>query len=417
MEVKTLLNCVEKHKGYVYASINWGTYNNKKCLEVNVKPRKRSKAVCSGCGERRPGYDTLAQRRFAFVPLWGIAVYFLYSMRRVDCPQCGVTVEQIPWAVGKRSLCISYAWFLSNWARRLSWKETAEAFHTSWYMVYCSVEMAVEWGRKHVDLSNIRSIGIDEIQWQRGHHYLTMVYQIDASCRRLLWVGKERKSKTLLRFFRWFGAQRTGELQFICSDLWKPYLKVIAKKASHAVNVLDRFHLVQRINKAINEVRAKEAKHLEADGYEPILKGARWCLLKREENLTDKQSAKLSEILQYNLKSVRAYLLREQLDQLWTYTSPTWAGKFIDLWCSRVMRSRIEPMKKIARSVRKHRHLILNWFEAKGQISNGVAEGFNNKAKLTTRKAYGFRTYKCAEIALFHTLGNLPQPEFAHRFF
>jgi len=417
MQVKTLLNFVEKHKGFVYESIIWGSYEGKHCLEVQVRARQGSKAVCSGCGKRHSGYDSLPQRKFSFVPLWGIAVFFLYAMRRVDCPMYGVVVEEIPWGDGKRRLTTSYAWFLARWARRMSWKETAEAFHTSWYTVFSSVEMAVEWGRERLDLSGVFSIGIDEIQWQLGHKYLTLVYQIDSGCRRLLWVGQERKIKTLLKFFRWLGKEQTRKLEFICSDLWKPYLKVIAKKADQATHVLDRFHLVQRINKAIDDVRATEAKKLQADGHEPLLKGARWCLLKREENLTPKQETKLTELLQYNIKSVRAYLLREQLDQLWTYISPAWAGKFLDMWCSRVMRSRIEPMKKVARSIRRHRELILNWFHAKGQISNGIVEGFNNKAKLTTRKAYGFRSFKCAEIALLHTLGALPEPNFAHEFF
>lgn len=417
MQVKTLLNFVEKHKGFVYDSVSWGSYEGKPSIEVQVRPRHGSKAECSGCGKKRVGYDVLPERRFSFVPLWGIAVFFLYSMRRVDCPLCGVSVEQVPWGCGKRRLTNSYAWFLARWARRLSWKETAEAFRTSWYAVFTSVEMAVNWGRKRIDLDNVRSLGIDEIQWQLGHKYLTLVFQIDSCCRRLLWVGQDRRARTLLKFFRWFGKERSAKLEFICSDLWKPYLKVIAKKAGQAVHVLDRFHLIQRINKAIDQVRAGEAKKLQADGYEPILKGSRWCLLKREENLTEKQSTKLAELLQYNLASVRAYLLREQLDQLWTYISPTWAGKFLDQWCSRVMRSRIEPMKKIARSIRRHRPLILNWFHAKGQISNGIVEGFNNKAKLTTRKAYGFQSFKCAEIALLHTLGALPEPQFTHEFF
>lgn len=416
MQVKRLLNFVEKHKGFIYESIKLGTYDGNPCIEVRVRPRRGNKPLCSGCGAKSSGYDSLAERRFAYVPLWGIAVFFLYSMRRVNCSCCGIKVEEIPWGSGKRSITNSYAWFLARWAKRLSWKETAEAFRVSWYTVYSSVEMAVEWGRKHVDLSNVRSLGIDEIQWQLGHKYLTLVYQIDSCSKRLLWVGEERKAKTLLRFFRWFGRERSERIEFICSDLWKPYLKVIRKKASGAVNVLDRFHLIQRINRAIDEVRAGEARKLQQDGYEPILKGTRWCLLKREENLTNKQNVKLAELLQYNLKSVRAYLLKGSLDQLWTYTSPFWAGKFLDQWCSQVMRSQIEPMKKIARSIRKNRTLILNWFHAKGQISNGITEGFNNKAKLTTRKAYGFRSFKCAEIALFHTLGNLPEPEFTHRF-
>ena len=113
---------------------------------------------------------------------------------------------------------------------------------------------------------------------------------------------------------------------------------------------------------------------------------------------------------------MRAYLHREDFQRFWEYQSPVWAGKFLDEWCGRVMRSRLEPLKKVARSLRKHRPLLLNWFHAKGAISAGIVEGFNNKAKLTMRKSYGFREYETIQLALYHQLGNLPQPESTHRF-
>src|SRR6202040_447472 len=114
---------------------------------------------------------------------------------------------------------------------------------------------------------------------------------------------------------------------------------------------------------------------------------------------------------------VVAYLLKEAFQQLWEYSSPAWAGKFLDEWCRQTMRSRIEPMKKIARSLRNHRELILNYFRAQKLLSSGVVEGLNNKAKVTMRKSYGFRTFRCLELALYHSLGKLPEPEPTHDFF
>ena len=152
-------------------------------------------------------------------------------------------------------------------------------------------------------------------------------------------------------------------------------------------------------------------------GYEPVLKKSRWCLLKRPVNLTGKQKLKLRDLLQYNLKSVRAYLLKEQFQQLWAYQSPAWAGKFLDAWCTQTMRSRIEPMKKFARTMRTHRELVLNYFRARKRFSSGVVEGLNNKAKVTMRKSYGFRTFRATEIALYHALGKLPEPELTHSFY
>ncbi len=418
MHLKTILNRVLKFKSFVYKSIRWVEETQEPTIEVEIIPRLNSRPVCSKCGLRGPGYDRLKPRRFEFVPMWGIKIFFLYAPRRVDCPRCdAVKVERLPWVTGKHRLTDTYAWFLARWAKRLSWKEVAEVFCTSWDHVFHSVEMAVQWGRKHMEMSNIEAIGIDEIQWHRGHKYLTLVYQIDAHCKRLLWIGKKRKVKTLLGFFRWFGKERSHSLRFICSDMWKPYLKVIAKKAGDAIHVLDRFHIMAHLNKAIDEVRATEVRELKAKGYEPVLTKTRWLLLKRPENLSKKQAVKLADLLRYNLRAVRSYLLKEDFQFFWTYKSPYWAGRFLDKWCTKTMRSKIEPMKKTARMLRKHRQLLLNWFRAKGQLSSGVVEGFNNKAKLTTRKAYGFRTYHAAEIALYHTLGALPEPKNTHKFF
>jgi transposase len=328
----------------------------------------------------------------------------------------GVTKHRPAGDAGKHSLATTYRWFLAGWAQRLSWKGVADAFGTTWQNVFRSVKHAVSWGLAHRDLSGIASIGVDEVQWQRGHKYLTLVYPIDEGSKRLLWIGKDRTAKTFLRFFRMLGKQRSAQIKFVCSDMWRAYVKVIAKKSAGAIHVLDRFHIMQKMNQAIDEVRAAEAKRLAADGYEPVLKHSRWCLLKRPENLTEKQTVKLSELLQYNLHSLRAYLLREDFQRFWEYVSPGWAARFLDQWCTRTMRSKIEPMKKVARTLRNHRELILNWFRAKRAISAGTIEGLNNKVKLTTRKSYGFRTYEAIEVSLYHNLGRLPQPEFTHRF-
>ncbi len=415
MQLKTILNRVQKHRSFVYGSARLVDCSGL-AIEVEVRARANARARCSCCGHPGAGYDTLPARRFEFVPLWGIRVFLVYAMRRVSCASCGVRVERVPWSTGKHQLTDTYAWFLARWARRLSWKEVAEVFHTTWDKVFRSVEMAVEWGRAHQDIEGVEAIGIDEIQWQRGHRYLTLVYQSDAGCRRLLWVGQDRKVKTLLGFFRWFGKERSAALRFICSDMWRPYLKVVAKKASEAIHILDRFHIMAKMNKAIDEVRAKEARDLKAKGYEPVLTNARWLLLKRPENLSAKQEPRLAELLHYNLRSVRAYLLKEDFQFFWNYKSPYWAGEFLDRWCTRTLRSRLDPMKNVARTLRAHRALLLNWFRAKGAFSSGAVEGFNNKAKLTMRKSYGFRTCRAMEIALYHTLGALPEPKLTHRF-
>lgn len=415
MQLKTILNHLHKHKSFVYERVGFAEGDERR-IEAVLRARTGSRPVCSGCLRKGRAYDQLAPRRFDFVPLWGIPVFFRYAMRRVDCRRCGVTVELVPWSDGKSPTTTTYAWFLARWARKLSWKEVAETFATSWHTVFGAVEMAVTWGLAHRNVEGVEAIGVDEVLWHRGHKYLTVVYQIDAKCRRLLWIGQERTTATLDGFFDGFGTAAKS-IEYVCSDMWPPYLDVIARRLTNAVHVLDRYHIVAKLNKAIDEVRADEARRMVRDGYEPLLKHSRWCLLKNPSNLTEKQDDKLADLLQYNLKTVRAYLLKEEFQLLWEYVSPSAAGKFLDRWCTRALRSRLEPMKKVARTMRSHHELILNWFRASGMISGGAVEGLNNKLKVTVRRSYGFRTFRATEVALYHALGKLPEPEHAHRFF
>ena len=322
----------------------------------------------------------------------------------------------MPWAEGKQRSTKALRWFLASWAKRLSWQETAQVFGVSWERVWRAVGMAMEWGRERVQLEGVATIGVDEIAWQKGHQYLTLVYQLDAGRRRLLWVGRERKIATLAGFFDWFGEARSGRLRVVCSDMWTAYLRVVAERAQAAVHVLDRFHIVQKLGKAIDAVRAAAAKQLKAQGEEPVLKNTRWLLLKRKENLSEKQEPKLAELVKLNLRTVRAYLLKEDFQQFWECRSPTAARRFLGRWCRRAMRSRLEPMQKVAKMLRRHRPLVLNWFRTGRSYSSGAVEGMNLKAKLAMRKAYGFRSYRSYELALYHSLGNLPEHSLAHRF-
>ncbi|MGF6702548.1 transposase [Paraburkholderia sp. MM5496-R1] len=415
MLLTRLLNACHHFPGFVYEGAR--LCETTQSIEIDVRPRKGSKPICSCCNRPARGYDSLTQRRFEFIPVWGFAVFLLYTMRRVDCRACGVKVEALPWANGKHTLTRAYMIFLAQWARKLSWKETAQSFRTSWEKVFNAVEWVVDWGLSHRELGTIRAFGVDEIQYGRGHQYLTLVYQIEAGYTRLLWVGQERTKESFAKFFAMIGKPLCEKVEFVCSDMWQPYLEMTARHCPNALNILDRFHIVARMNKAIDEVRADEARRMTRDGYEPVLKKSRWCLLKRRENLTGKQRVRLRDLLQYNLRSVRAYLLKEEFQQLWDYISPVCAGTFLDQWCTQVMRSRIEPMKKFARTVRTHRELILNYFRARKQFSSGVIEGLNNKAKVTMRKAYGFRTFRATEIALYHALGKLPEPPSTHTFY
>ncbi len=417
MHLETILNRCYKLKGFVYAKAQWKVRNNSELvIAVQLRPHKKSKPRCGICQQPGPRHDRLKPRKFWFIPIWGFRVMFIYARRRLTCPVHGVQVEWLPWAEGKSPLVNAFKIYLAQWVKHIPIETAAKLFHVSWQNVFAAVKYIVDYGLKHRCLDNIRSIGVDEILYRAGYKFLTLVYQIDADCRRLLYVGEDRKVKTLLRFFRHFGKDRSQWLKAVCCDMWKPYLKVIAKKAINAVIILDRFHIMKYFNEAIDTMRRQEARQLAKDGHEEILKHARWCLLKNKNNQTTSQLAKLKDLVKYNLKVMKCRVLREAFNKFWHYQSVTWARKFLQQWIARVMRSRLEPMKKVARMLRSHDELILNWFRVSPRLSNGVAEGFNNKAKLVMRKAYGFKKFQTIETMLYHTLGELPMPPLTHRF-
>lgn len=418
LQLKTVLNRVHPLKGFVYQDVRLVELGRKETpqVEATVRERRGASPACGACGKPGTCYDHQPERRFNFVPIWGLAVVLLYRPRRVDCNDCGIRVEAIPWTHGKSSMTIALMCFLATWARRMSWRDVARAFGTTWDNVRSAVTYVVQYGLAHRDLSGITAIGVDEIQYRKGHKYLTLVYQVDQGSRRLLWIGVDRKERTLKAFFTWFGKRRAAALRFVCSDMWRPYINVVRRFAAGAVHVLDRFHIAKNLNKAVDETRRREAAELRRNGDKITLKDTRWCLLKRPGNLTKPQRGRLRELLKLNLKITRAYLLKEDFDHFWQYASTAFAGNFLDRWCERALKSRIESMQRMARTLTTHRELLLNYFRAKKELSSAVVEGLNNKVRVVTRRSYGFRELETLKIALFHTLGCLPEPELAHRF-
>ncbi|MCW5559583.1 MAG: transposase [Verrucomicrobiae bacterium] len=209
-------------------------------------------------------------------------------------------------------------------------------------------------------LQGVRAIGVGELHWgrrQNGDGFLTLIYQIDAGMRRLLWVGPKRRQSSLHAL----GAEVIAGLEFVCSDMWKPYLKMIRERVAHALHILDRFHITAHLNEALDQVRRGEMARL-------------------REQAPTKARQRLEALIASKQPTARAALLMEAFQHFWTYRSFRHARRFLEAWCHRTMRSRLEPMKKVARMLRSHEPLILNnWFLAKGELSRGAIDGFNSK--------------------------------------
>jgi transposase len=424
LQVKTILNLIQHFTGFVYEDIRLGeaAAGRGRELHITLAAHAGIPPKCSCCRQPAPGYDHLPMRPWLFVPVWGLVTWFFYAPRRVTCPTHGVVVEYLPWNIGKRPVTVAMMGFLARWARRLSWRETAQVFQTSWENVYQSVAWFVQWGLAHRDLTGITALGVDDLHWGQGQgadRFLTVIYQIDGHCRRLLWVGRKRTEATLRAGLAVLGAEVVGGVRYVSSDMWRPYLNVIAAHLRQALHVLDRFHLTMHLNQAVDETRRTEFTRLRATAPAQAapLKKMRWKLLRRGSRVRGRARRQLDALVRSKLATARAWILKDTFQHFWDYKSVTWAGMFLKVWTERALRSRIAPMQKVARMLRSHEPLILNWFRAKGEISSGAVEGLNNKIRVVTRRSYGFRTFKAMEIALYHTLGRLPEPhESAHKF-
>jgi transposase len=420
LTVTNILKRVLPLKGFCYRSARWvrdAGVEGPAVIEVELAARQGAKACCGRCGRAAPGYDRPEKVRcWQFISLWTIQIYFLYARRRVQCRRCGVRVERLPWASGKWQVCDALRIFLAQWARLLSWQEVAVRFQVRWNDVYGAVKWVVRYGLRHRDLSAIRALGVDEVCVAKGKLW-TVVYQIDQGARRLLWIGRDRKAATLEVIFNRLGRARCAAVQFICSDMWRGYLGVIARRMPQALHILDRFHIRKNLGEAIDQIRRAESHAMARAGISPLLKKLRWTLLKHRRHWTAKERRRMRELFGSGLRSLRAFLLVESFEHFWTYNSPTWADKFLKGWSQRVTRSRLAPLQRVAKSLVKHRALLLNYFIARKEYSSGVVEGLNNKLKLTLKKSYGFRTDLARKVALYHTLGRLPEPKLTHSFF
>ena len=408
MLVKTILRRTLGIKNHVVTRVEW-THEG---IRVHLDVRRRRRLPCVSCGTLGRLRDRLKERRWKHVPLWGIPVTLVYASARVRCPNCGkVRVENIPWSCGKCPVSIGLIGLLSAWAKLLAWNVVAKLFGVHWNTVAGAVRQAVAYGLEHRDLGGVLCIGIDELSRRKGHVYVTNVYDLQG--KRLIWSGEGRSRETLEAFFAEHGKALAGQVKGVCCDMWQPYIDVIQEHLPDATLVFDRFHITQHLLRAVDEVRRREARELKKTNPE-LLKRTRYLWLKNVENLTDRDRTRLGHLERLNLRSSRARLLKDMFREFWDYQRRGWAQRFLKKWFWWATHSRLEPMRDFAWMLRRHEEGILGYFDLR--IDNGLVEGMNNKAKVVSHRCYGFRTAKTYITALYHCLGNLPEPQLVHRF-
>ncbi len=370
--------------------------------------RLKSRALrCGVCrGHCRKVHQVEEVRSWRDLSLRHLPMVLHYRPRRVRCARCGVHVEAVPWAGAWARVTTALARAVAELARHLSWQETARHFRLDWKSVASIVQRVVAYGLECRRRRPLHILGIDEVSRRKGHHYLTVVYDLERGV--LLWVGGDRTEETLTRFFAELGRRRSSTIQVACLDMWRPYLNAVRSYAPNARVLFDRFHLVQHLNRAVDEVRRSEMRRL--SGREKTsFKRTRFLLLKNPWNLTSDERERLSTLVRWNTPIVRAYYLKEAFQLFWTYRQPARAEQHLERWTHSAMRSRLQPFKELVRRLRAHLDGVLAWTRLR--VSNGALEGMNNKIKLVSHRSFGFRTVSNFTAAIYHCCAHLPLPE------
>lgn len=380
------------------------------CVVVSVRPRKATKRRCGLCGRRCPGYDRGdGRRRWRALDLGTIRAYLEADSPRVRCVDHGVVAAQVPWARHDAGHTYAFDDTAAWLATHCSKSAVRDLLRVAWRTVGAIVTRVVADAEAGTDrFANLRRIGIDEISYKRGHKYLTVVVDHDTGV--LLWAHDGRNQKTLEKFFDRLGTERCAKITLVSADAAEWIANVVAARCPNAELCMDPFHTVQWATRALDEVRREVWNAARRNGQNAVakdLKGARYALWKNPEDLTERQGAKLASIAKTNARLYRAYLLKEQLRQVFALKGAAGIA-LLDRWLIWARRCRIPSFVKLARSITEHRAGI-DAALTHG-LSNARVESVNTKLRLLTRIAFGFRSPDALIALAMLDLGGLCPP-------
>jgi transposase len=322
----------------------------------------------------------------------------------VECREHGVRVEQVPWAEHDSHFTREFEEMVAWLAQRMDKSATCRLMGINWRTVGTIVERVVEQRLDERRLEELYVIGVDEPGHKRHHHYISLV--VDHLKSRVVWVGEGKGEQTLHRFFDELGEEKARELTHVTMGMSAAFIsKAVEKRAPQAKKVFDRFHVRRLASKAVDIVRREEVRRGAGTADAAALKKSRWALLKNPWNLTLKQGQKPGEVRRTNQRLYRAYLLKESLAKGMDYRQRKRAEEHLDAWSRWASRSKLKAFVKLARTVRRHKEGIVAYSET--GLSNGVVEGLNNKIRVITRRAYGFRNTAALKAMIMLCCGGL----------
>lgn len=376
----------------------------KQHVEVYVGHPNGTRFACPECGQEYGVYDHLATRVWRHLDSCQFLTYLHASPPRILCPEHGVRQARLPWAEEGSRFTHLFEVLAIDLLQAANVKRAAQILRISWDQAWHLMERAVLRGRAAKESALPRQIGIDEKAIAKGHQYMTLVCDLDAAT--VQYIGEGRTEESLTAYFTAFSQEQRAEIDAISLDMWPAYINACKAQVPQAEMkmVFDRFHIMQHVGNGVDRVRKQEHKALLAQGDNTLTR-SKYLWLYNAENMPTAAREKFDQIKHGNLKTARAWALKESLREMWSYHSMGWAKRFWRRWYFWATHSRLAPMIEKAKLIERHLPNILTYF--KHRITNAVAEGLNSKIATVQKRACGFRNRDNFKIAVYFHCGGL----------
>jgi transposase len=317
-------------------------------------------------------------------------IYLEIEVRRVPCRSCaGVKREQLAFLADNPFYTKRFAYYVGRRCRQATIKDIAEELGLHWETIKTLEMQYMRAQLARAGTPGPKAIGIDEISIRKGHTYRIVVSDLIRA--RPIWFGGEDRSEaSMALFYDWLGQKKTRGIRLAVMDMWKPFRNATVARAPQAAILFDKFHIMRHLGEALDQVRKSEYARLSGRDRR-FIKGQKYTLLSRRENLTLEGRKSLKTLLAANKRLNTAYLLKESFGQLWDYEREGWARKFFDNWCSSLKWQRLAPYEKFAEMIDRHWEGIAAYCKPANKVSLGFVEGLNNKIRVIQRRAYGLR--------------------------
>jgi transposase len=348
------------------------------------------KTVCGVCGTERNGWYDRSVRRVRDLSCGDTRIYLELDVRRILCRRCGqVKREGLEFLADNTHFTKRFAYFVGRRCRQATVKDVAKELNLDWDAVKELDKQYMGAQLKRAGKPGPKVIGIDEIAIRKGHTYRIVV--TDLLRRRPIWFGgTDRSEASMAAFYDWLGPKKSEGIRLAVMDMWKPFRNVTAERAPKAAILFDKFHIMRHLGEALDEVRKSEYARL-SGRRRRFIKGQKYTLLSRRENLSLSGKQALKALLKANKRLNTAYMLKESFGQLWDYEHEGWARKFFDNWCASLKWQRIRSYEKFAKIIDRHWDGIAAYCKSENKVSLGFVEGLNTKIRVIQRRAYGLR--------------------------